>query len=216
MNFDLHNVEIVVPLEELGKLPEGVIDMKNWKYAPMKFGLFTVNVNYGKHPKLKIYPPKVYGDSIAEVLVRVGSDVRHIVALVEREYGCKTTVSAMRITRKPNLHPYKDSVLKDASSKGIQYTGKNIELNESSGSHGDVVGLDAIASYDRMITELPAVVHDLKEQIASHLELIQEWRKEAVVAREAMASLAGMVRSQPKPPVRVVHDLFYYARRRTA
>jgi len=165
-NFDLHNIEVVIPIERLGKLPQGKVSMKNWKYAHLDFGFFNVMVNYGKEPTLKILPPKEYGESISDVLVKAGSKIERLVMMLRQYYHCKVDMSRMRITRRPHLHPLNDPVLREAEKLGIQYTGKNIELNRSGDAHGDVLGFDGIRKYDEMLDVVPKAIEEIRQLIS--------------------------------------------------
>ena len=163
--FDLHNIEATIPVERLGSLPEGQIDMKNWRYAHLDYGFFDVFVNYGKETKLKILPPKDFGDNISEVLVRAGSRIDRLARMIETHYGCKVDMSRMKVTRRPHLHPLNDPVLKGAEKLGIQYTGRNITLDQSGDGHGDVIGFDSIAKYDNMFDTVPKEIEEIRRLI---------------------------------------------------
>jgi len=164
-NFDLHNIEVVIPIERLGKLPQGKVSMKNWKYAHLDFGFFNVMVNYGKEPTLKILPPKEYGESISDVLVRAGTKIERLVMMLRQYYHCRVDMSRMKITRRPHLHPLNDPVMREAEKLGIQYTGKNIELNRSGDAHGDVLGFDGIKKYDDLLDFVPKAIEEMREMI---------------------------------------------------
>lgn len=156
-NYDLHNIVMSIPLIDVGKLPEGQINMSNWKFAKLDFGSFKVFVNYGKISKLMIFPPKIYGNTVEEVLVKCGSHVRYIVAKIEDSYKCKADLDLMAITRKPHLHPLNDPVINQIDRERIQYSGKNIEFNRSGDAHADILGFEGMRKYDRMLDELPII-----------------------------------------------------------
>lgn len=190
-DFDLHNIEITIPLFSTGNLPEGNIEMNNWKYCTMKFGEFTINVNYGKEPKLKIYPPNTYGNIIDEVLIKCGSEVRHIVAILENNYKCRADIKRMEIVRKPHLHPNNDKIINQIDKEKIQYTGKFIEFNRSGDAHADILGFEGITRYDQLLNIVPEFarqfddkINRFSENIESHLNLILEYRKESIESRK--------------------------------
>lgn len=161
-NFDLHNIEITIPLKCTGNLPEGNIEMNNWKYASMNFGDFTVNVNYGKEPKLKIYPPNTYGNELSEVLIRCGSEVRCIASLLENNYKCSVRMNDLSVRRKPHLHSKNDPIIKQIDKEKIQYNGKHIEFNRSGDAHGDILGFDGMVKYDQLLNTVPLLINDLE------------------------------------------------------
>lgn len=160
-NYDLHNIEVALPITILGKLPEGNINMGNWKYSKLKFDDFTIKVNYGKQCKLIIYPPKVYGDNIEEVLVRCGNKVTLIVAKIEENFNCRVNLDEMKIKRKPHLHAFNDPIINKFDNEGIQYHGQNIEYNRSGDAHVDILGFEAMNKYDQLLNTVPKLVNEL-------------------------------------------------------
>lgn len=201
-NFDLHNIEITIPLKRIGNLPKGNINMNNWSYATMNFGNFTVNVNYGKQPKLKIFPPNTYGNEISEVLIRCGSEVRCIVGMLEDNFKCSARINDLSVRRKPHLHAKKDPVIEQIDKEKIQYHGKNIEFNRSGDAHGDILGFEGMNKYDQLLNNIPALVNILdqriekfSENISSHLALIQDYRHESMNNRKIMKEMTESLKN---------------------
>jgi len=201
-NYDLHNIIITLPIMSIGSLPEGNINMGNWKYKRMKFGDFTVNINYGKDPKLMIYPPKVYGDTIDEVLVRCGHEITIIAVLFEKNYGCRINLDKMIVARKPHMHAMNDPVIKQMDKEKVQYSGNNIEFNRSGDAHADILGFEGMSKYDQLLNAVPKMVNTLdqriekfSENIASHLALIQDYRRESVDNRKIMQDMAESLKN---------------------
>lgn len=165
-NYDLHNIEVTVPIMSLGSLPEGNINMGNWKYAKMKFKDFTIMVNYGKVPKLKIYPPKVYGDNIEEVLVKCGYKITLIGVMIEKNFNCKLNLDNMSQRRRPHLHARTDPIIKQIDREEIQYSGENIEFNRSGDAHADILGFEGMRKYDQLLNFTPRAMQ-LLGQVSS-------------------------------------------------
>ncbi|MEE9573878.1 MAG: winged helix-turn-helix domain-containing protein [Candidatus Neomarinimicrobiota bacterium] len=161
-NYDLHNIEVTLPIAILGNLPSGNIDMGNWKYAKMKFDDFTIKVNYGKEPKIVIYPPKVYGNNIEEVLFRCGNKVTLIAVMIEKNFNCKFNLNEMKVRRRPHLHAFNDPIINKFDNEGIQYRGQNIEYNRSGDAHADILGFEGMSKYDQLLNTVPQLIQEFQ------------------------------------------------------
>lgn len=152
--FDIHNYQSTIPITKIGKLPKGNIHMKNWSYSQINVGGWTVNVNYGKSPNLVVTIPKQKGISLPDILIKDGMKVHQILAQLQRKYDCDFDTTHIKTTKKPHIHAFKDPIARELA-KHIKYTGVNLEVNESGGSHMDLLGFDAAMKYDRLINDVP-------------------------------------------------------------
>ena len=166
--FDLHNYQSTIPITKKGNLPKGDIRMKNWSYSQIDVGGWVVNVNYGKFPNLVVNIPKKKGISLPDLLIQDGMKVHQILAQLQRKYDCDFDTSHVKTTKKPHIHAFKDPIARELA-KHIKYSGINLEVNESGGSHMDLLGFDAAMKYDKLINDVP----DGIEVISMRLDRIE-------------------------------------------
>lgn len=173
-NYEMHAIQVSYDIRDLGRLPKGEIRMQNWSYWREKFGDFEVRVNYGREPKMKIYPPRTYDDTKPGVYMRLGFVLADIVAFMCRTYGCDIDRSSQVIERVPEVHAPKDPLGTKLEALRMTRKGKNIELNQSGDGKFDIVSsnpdepFDAFDKYDYMITHFPALV-DVMTTYGNHL-----------------------------------------------
>jgi hypothetical protein len=200
-NYDLHNIEIAFPISKMGSLPKGNIDMNNWKYAVLKFGDFAVKVVHGKRPNILIYPPKIYGETIEEVLIRCGQEVTKIAVMIEKHYDCSLDLKAMNIRRKPHLHALTDPMIKAMDRGDIQYNGENLEFNRSGDAHADILGFDAMRKYDQLLNDFDWVKQTLGSVARTQTQL---FNTQALIGqtldtlKSSFLALVDIVRAKPQ------------------
>ena len=182
--LDIHNFQVVIPITEKGRLPEGKIRMKNWTYSHIQISDYHINVNYGKEPTFVINVPKQKGNSLHEIGIKIGMKTYQILSLAQQKYGCDFDLSRMRVTKKPHIHAFKDPITRELA-KRIKYSGINLEVNESGGSHMDLTGWEAAVKYDKLINDVPQEI----EFISNRLDRIERSMDKFAIAMDQHVKL---------------------------
>lgn len=201
-NYDEHNLIVSYDLKNVGRLPEGGIDMNNWKYARMEFGNFEVRVHYGKVSKVKIYPPTTYGNNSIETSFDCGVIVERILEFLKRHYRCEIDYSTRTVDRDPHFHPLKDPVLKGFEQSGLDYSSDIMQVNGSGHAGGDILK-DGINGYETMIREFPT----LKESLGSIAMNQTRILNLHAISTEALSKISKTLEFMANRPARKVKKI---------